>query len=70
MNFNLNKKKLKHLSKDLGVLPSAMTINVAGGRYRDDDDDNDDLYTIEVSGCGPCITDGTCNTGACDRYTN
>ncbi|MCF2834334.1 hypothetical protein L1273_23235, partial [Pseudoalteromonas sp. DL2-H6] len=66
MNLKLNKKKLKHLSKNLGALPSEMTNNVAGGRSKD----NDDLHTIEVSGCGPCLTDGTCNTGACDRYTN
>lgn len=36
MKLQLNKKKLKNLSKDAQILPNDMTPNVAGGMYTDD----------------------------------
>ena len=55
MKLQLNKKKLKNLSKDVQILPEDMTPNVAGG-------------TRSLGGaCNPIITrDWGCDaTGTC-----
>ncbi len=61
MKLQLNKKKLKNLSKDAQILPSDMTPNIAGGEVQ-----AKNAYRSNGS-CG-CISDPRieyCNTNTC-----
>ncbi|WDE02162.1 MULTISPECIES: hypothetical protein [Thalassomonas] len=52
MKLQLNKKKLKNLSKDKNALPAAMTPQIAGGRdTRFSADDYATCPYTETCGC-------------------
>ncbi|WDE09199.1 hypothetical protein SG34_031025 [Thalassomonas viridans] len=54
MKLQINKKKLKNLSKDAKVLPEKLTLDVAGGTPR-----TVHCMGDESNGCG--MTIGACN---------
>ena len=56
MKLKLNKKKLKNLSKDASILPSAMTPQVGGGNQTE----GCSRYAC-LESYGPCPTEGICD---------
>jgi len=63
MKLQLNKKKLKNLSKDAQALPEDMTPNVAGGYIT-----RGPLLNCNATGSCGCISDPRvehCNTNTC-----
>ena len=67
MKLQLNKKKLKNLSKDAQALPEDMTPNVAGGASWGCIT-HDNLMNCNATGSCGCVSDPRvehCNTNTC-----
>lgn len=71
MKLQLNKKKLKNLSKDAQILPGNMTPNVAGGTgvAATCGGGWQDTYSGLTGGTNPPATD-TCGGGSCGCDTS